>query len=70
MTKHDTIYDEVIDQLRIKYSRADNATAIPRDDLRASYYRAIVEACAQTVEHIQVWDGNLGDHIRRRMETL
>ena len=33
-------------------------------------YKDIVNECAKEVEHIRVWDGNLGEHIRRKMGTL
>jgi len=67
---HEEIYENAIDLLREKYYRVDNATAIPRDDLHWTYYRMIVEECAKSVEHIRVWDGNLKEHIRRKMGTL
>lgn len=68
--KHEEIYEQAISALRIKYYREDNALAIPRDDLHWTYYKMIVEECAQSVEHIRAWDGNLGEHIRRKMGTL
>ena len=67
---HNEIFDKAIDKLRVKYYREDNAIAIPRDDMHWTYYSMIVDECAKTVEHIRVWDGNLGDHIRSRMGTL
>lgn len=68
--QHEEIYERAINELRVKYYTEDNATAIPRDDLHWTYYKMIVEECAKSVEHIRVWDGNLGEHIRRKMGTL
>lgn len=70
MLKHELIFEHTMTELRARYNREDNATAIPRDDMHWTWYKNIVDQCAQTVEHIQVWDGNLGDHIRRQMGTL
>lgn len=68
--KHEEIYEQAISALRVKYYREDNALAIPRDDLHWTYYKMIVDECAQSVEHIKIWDSNLGDHIRRKMGLL
>ena len=67
---HETIFEQAIDLLRDKYYRQDNATAIPRDDMHWTYYQMVVEECAKHIDHIHVWDGNLGDHLRRKMGTL
>lgn len=67
---HNEIFDKAIDELREKYYREDNAIAIPRDDMHYTYYKHIVEECARSVEHIKVWDSNLGDHIKRHMGIL
>ena len=67
---HDKIYEKALTELREKYYREDNATAIPRDDLNWTYYKMIVDECAQVVEHIKIWDSDLGEHIRRKMGTL
>jgi 4-hydroxy-3-methylbut-2-en-1-yl diphosphate synthase IspG/GcpE len=67
---HEEIYEQAMTALRVKYYREDNATAIPRDDFHYTYYKMIVDHCAQTVEHIRIWNGNLGDHIRSKMGTL
>lgn len=67
---HEEIFEQAISILRVKYYREDNAVAIPREDMNWTYYKLIVEECAKTVEHIKVWDGNLGDHIRNKMGTL
>lgn len=67
---YERIYEDTMTLLREKYYREDNATAIPRNDFHWTYYKMIVEKCAQSVEHIHVWDGNLGDHIRSKMGTL
>jgi len=64
---HEEIFEAAINQLREKYSREDNVTAIPREDMHWTYYKMIVEECAKTVEHIRIWDGNLGDHIKSKM---
>lgn len=70
MVKHEQIFEQTMTELRDRYSRADNATAIPRDDLHWTWYKNIVEECARSVDHIQAWDTTLGDHIRTRMGTL
>jgi len=67
---HDEIYEQAMTLLRAKYYTEDNATAIPRTDLNWTYYKLIVDHCAQTVDHIKVWDSTLGDHIRSKMGTL
>ena len=67
---HEEIFEAAINQLREKYYNPDNATAIPRDDLHWTYYKMIVDACARNVDHIPIWDTNLGDHIRSKMGTL
>lgn len=67
---HEEILERAMDELRVKYNREDNATAIPRDDMHWTYYKMIVEECAKTVEHIRIFDSNLGDHIKRKMGTL
>ena len=67
---HDIIFESAMDELRKKYYREDNATAIPRDDMNRTYFKMIVEECAAQVDHIRVWDGNLGDYIRSKMGTL
>jgi len=40
------------------------------NEIRYELYEDIVEECARSVEHIRVWDSNLGDHIRSKMGTL
>ena len=70
MLKHQVIFEQTMTELRERYSRVDNATAIPRDDMHWIWYRNIVEECARSVDHIQAWDTTLGDHIRSRMGTL
>lgn len=70
MSKHNEIFEQTMAELRLRYSREDNATAIPRDDMHLTWYRNIVEECARSVDHIQAWDTTLGDHIRSRMGTL
>jgi len=67
---HNDIFEKAIELLRDKYYRTDNATAIPRDDMHWTYYQFIVEECASHIDHIHVWDGNLGDHLRRKMGLL
>jgi hypothetical protein len=67
---HNELYDKAMDELRVKYYREDNATAIPRDEMHKTYFKMIVEECAKSVEHIKVWDSNLGDHIKRHMGIL
>jgi hypothetical protein len=67
---HNELYNKAMDELRVKYYRDDNAIAIPRDDLNRTYFKMIVEECAKSVEHIKVWDSNLGDHIKRQMGIL
>lgn len=67
---YEIIFESAINILREKYYKEDNAIAIPRDDMHWTYYKMIVEECAKTVDHIRVWDGNLGDHIRSKMGTL
>jgi len=64
--------DQIIESIRQKYQNPDPelATVIPRDEFEDAIYSEIVERCANLVDHIQVWDGNLGDHIRRKMGTL
>lgn len=67
MEKYQQIFELTMSQLRDKYSREDNATSIPRDDMHWTWYKNIVEECARSVDHIKIWDTTLGDHMRIKM---
>jgi hypothetical protein len=70
MNKCNDLFEKAMDEMREKFYREDNAIAIPRDEMHLAYYRLVVEECARAVEHIKVWDSNLGDHIKRHMGLL
>lgn len=43
---------------------------ISTDENTYKLYKDIVDECAKKIEHIRVWDSNLGDYVRKKMGIL
>jgi len=67
---HNEIFERIVNVHREAQKDFENSPTISRDQLRWDFYKEIVNECAKTVDHINVLDSTLGNHIRQKMGTL
>ncbi len=64
--------DSIIEKIRQQFHNQDSELVdiITGEQFEQAIYREVVELCAAKVDHILVWNGSLGDHIRKEMKVL